>query len=182
MFAMVLSQKNYVITSSVGFTTGIPWVQFYNTIPLPINTVTVAGEGMTPYMFGYSVIPKNIKFLHCQPHGEEAAVAVPEVCAWGAGPCIQCRWVGACGGGEGHPHHHQAHQQAHPVLSQTGNVRVWRFRPVVQLDCFMGLLLTFRLFGSGPEDSFIILLLIKFEKWQCSVQLTTLWELHEHTL
>ena len=29
------------------------------------NTVTVVGEGMTPYMFGCSVIPKNIKLLHC---------------------------------------------------------------------------------------------------------------------
>ena len=38
---------------------GIPWVQFSNTVPLPVNTVTVVGEGMTPYMFGYSVIPKN---------------------------------------------------------------------------------------------------------------------------
>ena len=56
----------------IGFTTGIPWVQFSNTVPLPVNTVTVAGEGMTLYMFGYSVIPKNIKLLcypsSCQPH------------------------------------------------------------------------------------------------------------------
>ena len=51
--------------SDLGFTTGIPRVHFSNTIPLPINTVTVAGEGMTPYMFGYSVIPKNMKILHC---------------------------------------------------------------------------------------------------------------------
>ena len=43
---------------------GIPQVQFSNTIPLPVNTVTVAGEGMTLYMFGYGVIPKNIKLLH----------------------------------------------------------------------------------------------------------------------
>ena len=49
----------------IGFTTGIPRVQFSDTIPLPINTVPVAGEGMTPYMFGYSVIPKNIKLLVC---------------------------------------------------------------------------------------------------------------------
>ena len=52
----------------VGFTTGIPWVQFSDTVPLPVNTVTVAGEGMTPYLFGYGVIPKNIKLLpahHC---------------------------------------------------------------------------------------------------------------------
>ena len=88
---------------------GIPWVQFSNTVPLPINTVTVAGEGMTPYMFGYGVIPKNIKFLHCRPHGEEAAAEVPEVRAQGTGPCVQCGRVRACGGGEGCPHH-QAHQ------------------------------------------------------------------------
>ena len=50
--------------ASVGFTTGIPQVQFSDTVPLPVNTVTVVGEGMTPYMFGYGVIPKNIKFLH----------------------------------------------------------------------------------------------------------------------
>ena len=44
---------------------GIPWVQFSNTIPLPINTITVAGEGMTPYIFGYEsydVIPKILNF------------------------------------------------------------------------------------------------------------------------
>ena len=49
----------------VGFTTGIPWVQISNTIPLPVNTVTIAGEGMTPYMFGYGVISKKIKLLRC---------------------------------------------------------------------------------------------------------------------
>ena len=54
-------------TPRVGFTTGIPRVQISNTVPLPVNTVTIAGEGMTPYMFGYSVIPKNIKFLHYPP-------------------------------------------------------------------------------------------------------------------
>ena len=43
----------------IGFTTGILQVQFSNTIPLPVNTVTIAGEGMTMYMFGYGVIPKN---------------------------------------------------------------------------------------------------------------------------
>ena len=48
----------------LGFTTGILRVQFSDTVPLPVNTVTVAGEGMTPYMFGYGAIPKNIKFLH----------------------------------------------------------------------------------------------------------------------
>ena len=36
----------------LGFTTGILRVQISNTVPLPINTVTVVGEGMTPYMFG----------------------------------------------------------------------------------------------------------------------------------
>ena len=166
---------------ALGFTTDIPWVQFSNTVPLPVDTVTIVGEGMTPYMFGYGVIPKNIKFLHCRPHGEEAAVAVPVVRARGAGPCVPCGQVGARSGGEGRPHH-QAHQRAHPVSSQTGNVCVWRFRPVVQLDCFMGPLLTFGLFGTRPEDSFIILLLIEFEKWQRLVQLATLWELHERTL
>ena len=50
------------VTRQLGFTMGIPWVQFSNTIPLPINTVTVAGEGMTLYMFGYSVIPKILNF------------------------------------------------------------------------------------------------------------------------
>ena len=178
---MVQEDHPCVVTARIGFTMGILWVQFSNTIPLPINTVTIAGEGMTPYMFGYGVIPKNIKFLHCQPHGEEAAAAVPEVCTRGAGPCVQCGRVGAHGGGEGCPHH-QAHQQAHPVLSQTDNVHVWRSHPVVQLDCFMGPLLTFGLFGSRLEDSFMILLLIEFEKWQHSVQLATLQELHEHTL
>ena len=62
----------------VGFTTGIPRVQFSDTVPLPVNTVTVAGEGMTPYMFRYGVIPKNIKMLHCpslhQPHGVAGCV------------------------------------------------------------------------------------------------------------
>ena len=43
----------------LGFTTGIPRVQISNTVPLPVNTVTVAGEGMTPYMFGYSIISKK---------------------------------------------------------------------------------------------------------------------------
>ena len=43
----------------VGFTTGIPRVHFSDTVPLPVNTITVAGEGMTPYMFGYGVIPKK---------------------------------------------------------------------------------------------------------------------------
>ena len=45
----------------IEFTMGIPWVQFS-------NTITVVGEGMTMYMFGYGVIPKNIKLLpahHC---------------------------------------------------------------------------------------------------------------------
>ena len=62
----------------IGFTMGIPWVQFSNTVPLPVNTVTIAGEGIAPYMFGYSVIPKNIKLLHCpslhQPHGVTGCV------------------------------------------------------------------------------------------------------------
>ena len=57
---------------------GILQVQFSNTIPLPVNTVTVAGEGMAPYMFGYGVIPKNIKLLCCpssrQPHGVAGCV------------------------------------------------------------------------------------------------------------
>ena len=56
---------------------GIPRVQFSNTVPLPINTVTVAGEGMTPYMFGYGGI-KNFKLLRCssshQPHGVAGCV------------------------------------------------------------------------------------------------------------
>ena len=46
----------------LGFTTGIPWVQFSDTVPLPVNTVTIAGEGMTPYMFGYGVIPKKLNY------------------------------------------------------------------------------------------------------------------------
>ena len=62
----------------IGFTMGILWVQFSNTIPLPINTVTIEGEGMTLYMFGYSVIPKNIKLLccssSCQPHSVTGCV------------------------------------------------------------------------------------------------------------
>ena len=49
----------------LGFTTGILRVQISNTVPLPINTVTVVGEGMTLYMFGYGVISKKIKLLHC---------------------------------------------------------------------------------------------------------------------
>ena len=49
----------------LGFTMGIPQVQFSNTVPLPVNTVTIVGEGMTPYIFGYGVIPKNIKLLCC---------------------------------------------------------------------------------------------------------------------
>ena len=64
--------------SLIGFTTGLPRVQFSNTIPLPVNTITVVGEGMTPYMFGYSVIPKNIKLLCCpslcQPHSVTGCV------------------------------------------------------------------------------------------------------------
>ena len=64
--------------SRLGFITGIPGVQFSNTVPLPVNTVTVAGEGMAPYMFGYGVIPKNIKLLHCpslcQSHGVTGCV------------------------------------------------------------------------------------------------------------
>ena len=67
--------------------------------------------------------------------------------------------------------------QARQAMSVSGDST-----QVVQLDCFMGLLLTFGLFGSRLEDSFIILLLIKFEKWQHSVQLATLQELHERTL
>ena len=51
----------------LGFTMGIPRVQISNTVPLPVNTVTVVGEGMTLYMFGYGVIPINIKFLHYSP-------------------------------------------------------------------------------------------------------------------
>ena len=58
--------------SWIGFTMGILRVQFSDTIPLPINTVTIVGEGMILYMFGYGVIPKNIKLLCCpslcQPH------------------------------------------------------------------------------------------------------------------
>ena len=57
---------------------GILRVHFSDTVPLPVNTVTIAGEGMTPYMFGYGVIPKNIKLLHCssscQPHGVAGCV------------------------------------------------------------------------------------------------------------
>ena len=49
----------------LGFTMGIPRAQFSKTIPLPVNTVTIVGEGMTPYIFGYGVIPKNIKLLVC---------------------------------------------------------------------------------------------------------------------
>ena len=48
-----------LFTPCLGFTTGIPQVQISNTVPLPVNTVTVVGEGMTPYMFGYSVISKK---------------------------------------------------------------------------------------------------------------------------
>ena len=47
---------------TVGFTMGIQWVQFSNTVPLPINTVAIAGDGMTLYMFGYGVILKNSDF------------------------------------------------------------------------------------------------------------------------
>ena len=47
------------VGGQLGFTTGIPRVHFSDTVPLPVNTVTVAGEGMTPYMFGYGVIPKK---------------------------------------------------------------------------------------------------------------------------
>ena len=50
----------FQVQRQIGFTTGIPWVQFSDTIPLPINTVTIVGEGMAPYMLGYGVIPKNI--------------------------------------------------------------------------------------------------------------------------
>ena len=61
------------LRSSIGFITGILWVQFFNTVPLPINTVTVVGGGMTLHMFGYGVIPKNIELQCCplshQPHG-----------------------------------------------------------------------------------------------------------------
>ena len=39
-------------TLRLGFTTDILWVHFSDTIPPPVNTVTVVGEGMTPYMFG----------------------------------------------------------------------------------------------------------------------------------
>ena len=66
------------IPNCIGFTMGILWVQFSNTIPLPINTITIVGEGMALYMFGYGVIPKNIKLLHCpsscQPHGVAGCV------------------------------------------------------------------------------------------------------------
>ena len=51
-----------------GYTAGTLFRHRSDTVPLPVNTVTVAGEGMTLYMFGYSVIPKNIKLLpahHC---------------------------------------------------------------------------------------------------------------------
>ena len=47
---------------------GIPQVQISNTVPLTVNTVTIAGEGMTPYMFGYGVISKKLNYYaahHC---------------------------------------------------------------------------------------------------------------------
>ena len=47
---------------------GIPRVQFSDTVPLPINTVTVAGEGMTLYILdtvSYQKILKCYAAHHC---------------------------------------------------------------------------------------------------------------------
>ena len=60
--AIAIPHASHTPFMCLGFTTGIPWVQFSDTVPLPINTVTVAGEGMTPYMFGYGVIPKKLNY------------------------------------------------------------------------------------------------------------------------
>ena len=80
---------NFQVQSSpgkihLGFTMGILRVQFSNTVPLPINTITVVGEDMIPYMFGYGVIPKNIEFLHCpSSHQPQQVVSVspPRCCS-----------------------------------------------------------------------------------------------------
>ena len=63
-----INRREQAMSQLTRFTTDIPWVQFSDTVPLPINTVTIVGEGMTPYMFGYGVIPKKLNCYaahHC---------------------------------------------------------------------------------------------------------------------